>query len=162
MTGVLLLRASKGQWRVKRRKAYRGSVAPCPWCGFQFQCSRRYRRRAFLRSSGLRKAKEEETKSGAMSTASLLSILLQRIASRGLRRVPGIIQREAQKALTSSRFHVPIGIICSDVKTKRAQMYPWSIISPVISPVAIQRRLYQPRNVVLLVSSCPVQAYSYE
>ena len=39
-----------------------------------------------------------------MPVTSLLTVLLQRMAAHGLRQLPEIIQREAQKALTTSSF----------------------------------------------------------
>lgn len=95
-------------------------ITPCPRCGSQFRRSRQDRRRAFPHSPGGRKRERGEAKSGVISTASLLSILLQQIASSGLCRILGIIPREAEKALTSSRFSLPIGMICSDGNSKRS------------------------------------------
>lgn len=117
MSSVLLLQASKGQWRVSRRRGRRALIAPFPRCDIRFRCPRQHKRRSCARLPGARKGKKE-TKSKGMSTASLLTFALQQIASCGLREIPGIIQREAQKALKSSRFNPPVFGVCSNGNTK--------------------------------------------
>jgi hypothetical protein len=107
MARLVLLRASKRE----RRRGGRNRISSaylrtCP------RCSRQFNGRPVMypknpltfsdTSFGFRRCTYERFED--RSIGSLCTLIFRRLASHGLRRLPGIIQREAQKALEDGSF----------------------------------------------------------
>lgn len=97
-------RATRSRCKV-RKNVYRAFNSACPRCDWKV---RRNSPQGFLSPHSLQVSHATSyTNIHDMSVTSMLTVLLQRVASQGLRKIPEMLQREAQKALENSQSTFP-------------------------------------------------------
>ena len=126
MARLILLRPAGREWRRGgRNRTYSAYLRPCQRCSRVFKGHLMYRRHPLAFScTAVASRRRAEMRLQDRSVGSLLTLILRRIASYGLRRIPEIAQREAQKAFAGGLFK-GIAVIKPTAKLYRVANHPW-------------------------------------